>query len=113
MKKIKFEHVRLVIYIVSTILSILVFIGKIELPCYWKENFGFLCPACGLTRATISFMRLDFIQAFEYNAYYTCILLPLVLILVINDIYTIFKRYITKKKDISFVEIMLGVKKFE
>ena len=70
-KNLKFEHIRIVVYIVSTILSILVSIGKIELPCYWKENFGFLCPACGLTRATISFMKLNLMQAFEYNAYYS------------------------------------------
>lgn len=113
MKKIKFEHIRLIIYIISIFLSILVMLEKIKLDCYWKEKFEILCPACGLTRATLNFMKLNFKEALHFNAFYTCILLPLVLFLVINDVYIIFKRYITKKKDISFIEIMLGVNKFE
>lgn len=113
MKKIKFEHIRLIIYIVSVFLSILVALEKIKIDCYWKENLGILCPACGLTRATLNFMKLNFKEALNFNAYYTCILLPLIIILVTNDIYTIFKRYITKKKNISFVEIMLGVNSYE
>lgn len=108
MKKIKFEYVRIVIYVISIILTILTIVGKINLLCYWKENYGILCPACGLTRATISIMQFKFQKAFELNAFYTIVLIPFVLILVLNDLYVIIKRHITKKKDISLVEIMLG-----
>lgn len=113
MKKIKFEYTRIAIYIISIILAILVVFGKINLLCYWKETYGILCPACGLTRATISILKFDLYNAIEANAFYTIVLVPFVLILVINDLFTIIKRKITKKKDISFVEIMLGEGKIE
>ncbi len=113
MKKIKFEHIRITIYIISLILTLLVFLGKINITCYYKENFGILCPACGLTRATANILKLRFREAYELNAFYTCVLIPFVSLLVINDIYIIFKRYITGAEDVSLVEIMLGEKKFE
>ena len=34
-------------------------------PTMWL--FGFPCPACGLTRAGLRLIRLDFIGAFSYN----------------------------------------------
>lgn len=113
MKKIKFEYVRAIIYIISLILTLLVFLGKINFSCYYKEHFGILCPACGLTRATINILQFKFIEAYKLNAFYTCVLVPFVTVLVINDIYIILKRHITGIKDISLVEIMLGEKKIE
>ena len=109
----KFENVRLVLYIVSIIIAIIALITNYQSSCYWRDRYGILCPACGLTRATISFMKLNFKAAFEYNAFYTCILLPFILFLVINDLYTILKRKTTRNKDISFVEIILGEAKNE
>ena len=103
-----FEKVRLTIYIISIIIAIVVLITGYEGSCYWRENYRILCPTCGFTRATTSFMRLDFKNAIEYNAFYTCILLPLVLYLVINDVFVIIKRKITKRDEISYVEIILG-----
>lgn len=113
MKKIKFEYIRIIIYIISLILTLLVFLGKINITCYYKEHFEILCPACGLTRATANILQLKFRDAYELNAFYTCVLIPFVSILVINDIYVICKRHITGIKDISLVEIMLGEKRIE
>lgn len=113
MRKVKFEYVRIIIYVVSICFAILAAIDKINLSCYWQEKYGILCPACGLTRATISILQFKFREAFELNAFYTSVLIPFVLILVVNDLYVIIKRHITKKKDISLVEIMLGEGKIE
>ena len=98
-----FEKVRLIIYILSIVIAIIVFSTGYEGSCYWREHYGILCPTCGFTRATINFMKLDFKNAISYNAFYTCILLPFILYLVINDMFVIIKR-----DDISYVEIILG-----
>ena len=31
------------------------------------DLFGFPCPGCGMTRATLALLRLDFVAAFKYN----------------------------------------------
>lgn len=110
LKKEKFGIVRAIIYIISIVLILLVVIGKIKTSCYFKDNFGIICPACGLTRATISIINLNFYEAMQYNLFYTVVLIPLVLFLVINDVYILIKRFIFKKKGISFVEIIFGGK---
>lgn len=112
-KKNKFAFVRIVIYIISIILVILAQIGILKTSCYWYENYGITCPSCGLTRATNSILKLKFKEAFEYNAIYTCSLLPFLILLIINDLYILTKRYILKKEDISYIEIILGYKENE
>lgn len=109
-KKDKFAFVRIIIYIISVILVILVRIGILKTSCYWYDNYGITCPSCGLTRATNNILNLKFKEAFGYNAIYTCSLFPLLIILIINDLYILTKRYILKKADISYIEIILGYK---
>ena len=67
---------------------------------YIKENLGFLCPSCGITRASEAILNLNFSLAIEYNSYFTLVLLPVFLILFIDDIICIA----IKKR--SFVEII-------
>ena len=38
-----------------------------KLPCLFKAVFGIPCPGCGMTRAYISLLHLDFLQAFNFN----------------------------------------------
>ncbi|OAB35296.1 DUF2752 domain-containing protein [Paenibacillus glacialis] len=59
---------------------------NIGIPCVFNELTGFYCPGCGITRAVLSLLRLDVIQAFRYN--------PLVFILL--PLYAMY--FITKKK---------------
>ncbi|MBQ3407685.1 MAG: DUF2752 domain-containing protein [Clostridia bacterium] len=106
--KIKFSQIRLIIYIISIVVIIFLLNGKISTHCYWNEKYGFFCPTCGLTRATINIFRFNFIEAAKYNFFYTCILAPFIIILVINDIYIIAKRAVMKGKELSFIEILLG-----
>ena len=37
-------------------------------PCLFHEITGFYCPGCGITRMLFAILRLDFYQAFRYNA---------------------------------------------
>ena len=68
-KNEKFGIVRAIIYIISIVLILLVVIGKIKTSCYFKDNFGIICPACGLTRATISIIHLNFYEAIQFILY--------------------------------------------
>ncbi|QMV42022.1 DUF2752 domain-containing protein [Cohnella cholangitidis] len=40
----------------------------IGIPCVFHELTGLYCPGCGITRAALSLLRLDFTQAYRYNA---------------------------------------------
>lgn len=73
--------------------------------CYIYENIGVLCPSCGITRGVKAILSLDFASSFNYNRFYVLILLPLFLILMIDDIISIIR----KKR--SFVEVILDVNK--
>ena len=113
MKKIKFDLVRLVIYIISIILVIYIVTKNIAIPCYWNENYGLICPSCGLTRATKNILQFNFYEAIKNNMFYTCIIIPFLFFLLINDWYIIFKRYILKKQDFSYIEMIMGYVKNE
>lgn len=112
-KKMKFEYVRLFLYMVMIIIVACVVSGSITTSCYFKDNYNILCPACGLTRATINILKLNFIDAYKYNAFYTVVLAPFSLVIIFNDVYVIIKRLITRKKEFSIVEIVLGEAKNE
>ena len=109
MKKIKFEYVRLFIYCVTIVLVVFVVLGKINIKCYWMENYGVMCPACGITRASINIVKGNFAEAMQYHAYYTCVIMPLVTVLVVEDIIVILLRILFKKDTVSLVETLLGV----
>lgn len=39
-----------------------------KLPCVFQAAFGIPCPGCGMTRAVLAALRLDFAAAFGYHA---------------------------------------------
>lgn len=47
---------------------------NIGIPCIFYEITHLHCPGCGMSRAIISISKLDFYQAFRYNA--LIVLLP-------------------------------------
>ena len=36
--------------------------------CIFREYLGFICPGCGMTRAMLSALRLDFAAAFRHHS---------------------------------------------
>lgn len=50
------------IYVLCIIISWIV-----DIPCLYREYFGFVCPGCGMTRALFSALQLDFVSAFNYH----------------------------------------------
>lgn len=109
-KKIKiFSYIRLVIYTAAIIAAVMLINGKITTSCYWNDKYGILCPTCGMTRATINIFKFNFSEALKYHAVYTGIIFPIAFILVVNDIYMIFKRCLTKKMELSIIEKICGI----
>ena len=98
-----FKLIRIIFYIVLAILLILLrFTNILDFSCYINDTFHILCPTCGMTRATIAILNFDFARAIWHNAYYTLILFPIFLILLIDDIVCL----ILNKR--SFVDIIFG-----
>ncbi len=83
------------------ILFIIMFLGLfyglflvdyVSIPCIFTEITGFHCPGCGLTRALISIINFEFIEALQYNR-----LVYLIIIVIGTAIYRTFYQYIFKK----------------
>lgn len=64
-------------------------ICDITIPCFFHTLFDIHCPGCGLTRAFMSLMKLDFQSAYNYN--------PLIFIVIPSIIYFIIKDYLNFK----------------
>ena len=97
------KYIRIVVYIVILISVILLkYTDLINVRCFVNDNFGILCPTCGITRAMKGIVSFNFSYAINKNAYCTLVLFPIFMILLIDDIISM----ILKKK--SFVDIILG-----
>ena len=77
--------------------------------CFWRDNFGFLCPGCGGTRALVSLLHLDFSRAFHYNEAFTCGLYPALFLFFLFDTVVWIYRIATKKKRKTPLEYLFGV----
>ncbi|HJJ10749.1 MAG TPA: DUF2752 domain-containing protein [Clostridiaceae bacterium] len=108
MRKIRFMYIRLLIYILSIIILLFVYNGHVQIKCYFYEMYHIQCPACGLTRAVINIIKFKFVDAFNFNKFFTLVLAPFIIFIIVEDMCVIFKRLLFKKKSVSLVEILLG-----
>ncbi len=70
--------------------------------CIFKNFLGFSCPGCGMTRACLSALRLDFNTAFSYHRMFWSV--PVLIA------YFIFDGRLFKNKNIDrFILIMILV----
>lgn len=60
------------------------------LPCLFRSLTGIICPGCGMSRAVLSALRLDFSQAFYYHPMF-CIL-PVLALEILFDFRLFPKR---------------------
>lgn len=74
-------------------------IGK----CSYRENFGIVCPSCGLTRSFISIENFHFKEALLYNRVGILVYLLFLFILIFN-IFGIFKV----KRMRLMIKLLLG-----
>jgi hypothetical protein len=64
-------------------------IVDITIPCFFSYVFDLHCPGCGLTRAFIEILRLNFKEAWSYN--------PIIFIIIPSMGYFIIKDYFKYK----------------
>ena len=64
----------------------LIFIKQITIPCASKKIFNLSCPACGLTRAFKSLLKLDITKALNYNI----LSIPILIFLIIINITLVY-----------------------
>ncbi len=87
MKKFFPYFKKLLLILVFAVIVMLLYIFKI--PCVFRALSGIPCPACGMTRACLSFLRLDFAAALEYHSLFWT--LPLIAVFFLLD-GNVFKR---------------------
>lgn len=104
-----FSYIRLVIYAAAIIAVVLLLNGILITNCYWHDKYNVLCPTCGMTRATIKIFKLNIKDAVRYHVIYTCVLFPIIAILVFNDVYTMICRLVKKNDKLSIVEKICGL----
>ena len=67
---------------------VLIFVFCLFYKCPFKLFLHVECPGCGMTRAMISVLKLDFRQAFTYH--------PLFLIVIMGGVYYMFRTQFRK-----------------
>lgn len=58
---------KVIVLLILLLFSYLVFIVKINIPCFFKSIFHISCPMCGLTRSIIALLNFDIGLSFYYN----------------------------------------------
>lgn len=69
--------------------------------CYYRENFGLMCPSCGLTRSFISIENLNFADAIKYNRIGVFIYILFVLTFIFNIL-----GFLKHKKTLIFGKVV-------
>lgn len=67
--------------IVITFLIIIFFMWIFNVGCLFKSIIGIPCPGCGLTRATLAFLRFDLTAAFRYHPLFWLVIPFLLLVI--------------------------------
>lgn len=82
--KHKFLSIVGLYFLISITIKIL-FSVDVLIPCLWKSLFHIECPGCGLTRASIELIQLNFVKAYKFNPL-IFLILPFGLLYVFIDI---------------------------
>lgn len=91
MKVLKYKNMVFIVYImffigVLFVCKYLYEVYDLGFDCIINKITGLYCSGCGMTRAVYSLIRLDFYQAFRYNAL-SIVLLPIIVMYVLFEIY--------------------------
>ena len=85
------KNILLIIGFIVLLIGYIKILMLLNYKCIIHEVFGIYCPGCGGTRMIISFIHLDFYQAFRWNPL-LFILLIIGIIYLIIDIIVYFRK---------------------
>lgn len=71
----------------------------LNIKCIFKTLTGYICPGCGMTRAFLSIIHLDFKSAFNYN--------PMIFMMPVFIIYIFKDGIVFKNKNLNFIILIL------
>lgn len=63
----KISHKKEKALLLAGYILLLVALWKLDFRCIFQSFFDIPCPGCGMTRALLAALRLDFKQAFSYH----------------------------------------------
>ncbi|MBQ7039451.1 MAG: DUF2752 domain-containing protein [Clostridia bacterium] len=63
----KIKNLTSKLFITAAVLIFAILLNVFKIHCPIRYAFGIACPGCGMTRAVISALRLDFASAFSYH----------------------------------------------
>ena len=86
------------------VLLALVLLFLLDYGCVFKNFFGIPCPGCGMTRAHLAALRLDWKEAFSFHP-----LWPFALPLVGLNFFLRGESSILRKCNLVFVILFVGV----
>ncbi len=97
---------KLLIYFSGTLVFLLIIflMQKAGISCIYKYFFGLECPGCGMTRAFLSFLRLDFKAAFSYH--------PMVFFMPLTYIFILFNGRLFNNKKLDNLYIIFLISGF-
>ena len=72
------------------VLPLIIFFFDVK--CIFKSIFNIPCISCGLTRAFISILHLDFVSAFKYNVLSIPLFVVILLFIILYLISKIYKK---------------------
>ncbi|MEG2348391.1 MAG: DUF2752 domain-containing protein [Clostridia bacterium] len=110
--------INIVILLVEIILFTIVVILKVPLECMFQRYFHIACPGCGMTRAFLSILELDFISAIRYNILsvpifaFLCIMSAGLIKDIIQNTSTTLEKAIKMFKKYSIVIILALIASF-
>ncbi len=75
--------------------------------CPILKYFHFYCPACGVTRMILSFLELDFYQAFRFNPLIFILLVILILFSIVQMFMFINKRKFVHINNMIYIAMVI------
>lgn len=91
-KELTKKNIVLSLVVILLVIGYVIFLNIINYRCLFHEYLGIWCAGCGGTRMIISFVHLDFYQAFRWNPLLFILLIMGIIYLIVGTIVFIKKR---------------------
>lgn len=67
MSRLRISHWKEKLLLTAAYGFVIFLLWLFQIPCIYRYLFSIPCPGCGMTRAMLAALRLDFAEAFSYH----------------------------------------------